>query len=354
MRRRILRHAVPAAAAVLATLLTTIAAPATAALAASSSASHVVTQTAGVRSQAAPLSNIVVSYAGPAINRKGCGTTVNPSGLQPDTFVIGWKPDRDPCEDAEIVSVPSMCGHGTVTLTCGMPSVALDQRYNRRPLVVVVFYNESYRGSPVCLAAAPDTAGVLGVCPSASGVGGAVGTIYAWSSLGYLVSRHWSFSNIPLWLCNDSGGYGQALDTGSDGAGAGDCQWDNAGIPGSALPLAVLGGSRRLRRPGALGSGGPRRRRLPRARLAAITTGPAGRVGIGLGIPGERPSPESHVPPAIRYPTHTHRSRVNTSLPGNFLAAAIHRMSLVDVTAAGQVLEHFARSHKPAHLHPPA
>lgn len=229
MSRPAIRRVAAAAAAVLAALFTAIAAPAVATPAASGLASQKITLAAGERAEAAPLGTIVVSYAGPAINRKGCGASVG------STPVVAWTPDRDACEDADIVSVPSMCGHGKVTLTCGMPSAALDRRYNGRPLVVVLFYNEGYN----CLAAGSNARAVFGTCPSPSGTGGSIGTIYAWSASGYLVSRHSSGGSVPAWLC-DIDGNGQALDTASFYDGGSYCQWDNAGIPGQVAPRRTL------------------------------------------------------------------------------------------------------------------
>jgi hypothetical protein len=217
------------AAAVLAALFTALATPAVATPAASAHASQMIMLAAAERAEAVPLDTIVISYAGPAINRKGCGASVG------STPVIAWTPDRDACEDADIVSIPYMCGHGMVTLTCGMPSAALDRRYNGRPLVVVLFYNEGYN----CLAAGAGARAVFGTCPSTSGSGGSIGTIYAWSASGYLVSRHSSGGSVPAWLC-DIDGNGQALDTASFYDGGSYCQWDNAGIPGQVAPKRTL------------------------------------------------------------------------------------------------------------------
>lgn len=235
MPRRTLRHATAAAAAALAALLTAFATPAAATPAAfstpaaSTSASHQNTLTADRHAQAAQLSNIVVTYAGPAMNRKGCGNQVN----YPQTFVIAWTPDRDTCEDAEIVPLSSMCGHGRVTSTCPFTiGLGLNNRYINRPIEAIEWYNEI----ATCLASAPDTAAILGVCPTPSGTGGSDGTIYVWSSAGYLVSREWSdgyATGNPAFLCNDPGGTGQVLDTGNDVGESGICQWDNAGIPGT-------------------------------------------------------------------------------------------------------------------------
>lgn len=212
--------------AVLAVLLPALMTPAT-----HNPARGQITLTAAQRAEAAQLDTIVVSYAGPAINRKGCGASVG------GTFVIGWNPDRDACEDAEIVSVPYMCGSGKVTYTCpSLGSAALNKRYYNRPIVVVLFYNTFSGSSAVCLATAPDRAAVLGRCPSTSGSGGSNGTIYVWSSYGYLISRYWSsayHNGNPFWLCNDSGGYGHVLDTGSGYDYGSSCRWDNAGIPGT-------------------------------------------------------------------------------------------------------------------------
>jgi hypothetical protein len=163
------------------------------------------------------------------MNRKGCGNRVNP----PQTFVIAWTPDRDNCEDAEIVSLSSMCGHGKVTSTCPFTvGLGLNNRYINRPIVAILFYNEI----ATCLASAPDTAAVLGVCPTPSGSNGSTGTIYVWTASGYLVSRNWSdtyATGSPYWLCNDSQGTGQVLDTGSAADFGSSCRWDNAGEPGT-------------------------------------------------------------------------------------------------------------------------
>jgi hypothetical protein len=235
MPRRTLRHAAAAAAAALAALLTAFATPAAATPAAfstpaaSTSASQQITLTAPRHAQAAQLNNIVVTYAGPAMNRKGCGDQVN----YPQTFVIAWNADRDACEDAEIVPLSSMCGHGLVTSTCPFKlGLGLNNRYINRPIEAIVFYNEI----DTCLATAPDAAAVLGPCPTPSGSGGANGTIDVWSASGYLVSRYWSNSNgtgSPSFLCNDGGGTGQALDTDQPDGQARICQWDNDGLPGT-------------------------------------------------------------------------------------------------------------------------
>lgn len=232
MPRRIMRITAAAAvavAAILTALLTAFSTPAAAAPAASTSASQQITLAAARHAQAAQLSNIVVTYAGPAMNRKGCGDQIN----YPQTFVIAYAPDRDACEDAEIVPLSSMCGHGLVTSTCPFKlGLGLNNRYVDRPIEVIVFYNEI----ATCMATAPDAAAVLGGCPTLSGSGGPNGTIFVWSASGYLVSRYWSDSNgtgNPYFLCNDSGGTGQALDTDQPDGQARICQWDNAGDPGT-------------------------------------------------------------------------------------------------------------------------
>ena len=229
MSRPAILRAAAAAAAMLAALFTALATPAAATPAANAPASQKITLAAAERAEAAPLDTVVISYAGPAINRKGCGASVG------STPVIAWTPDRDACEDADIVPIPNMCGHGKVTLTCGMPSAALDRRYNGRPLVVVLFYNEGNN----CLAAGSNARAVFGTCPSPSGSGGSIGTIYAWSASGYLVSRHSSGGSTPAWLC-DIDGNGQALDTASFSDRGSYCQWDIAGIPGQVAPRRTL------------------------------------------------------------------------------------------------------------------
>jgi hypothetical protein len=227
-RIRLLRAAATAAAA-LAALLAAFSTPAGAAPAASTSTSQQITLIAAQHAQATQLSNIVVSYTGPAMNRSGCGTRVNP----PQTPVISWKPDRDACEDAKIVQLTSMCGHGTVTSNCPFTiGLGLNNRYINRPIVAVQWYNEA----ATCLASDPSGFAVLGACPSLSGTGGSNGTIYIWSSSGYLVSRMWAdyyHNGNPYWLCLDGGPIGDKLITDGVVAVSGDCQWDNAGIPGT-------------------------------------------------------------------------------------------------------------------------
>jgi hypothetical protein len=225
-------------AAALATLFTVLAGPAVAGPAASTPASQ-ITLAASEHAQAAQLDNIVVSYAGPAMNRKGCGDTIG------STFIIAWTPDRDFCEDAEITPAYLMCGSGKVTDKCPFNQASLNKRYLGRPIEAIVFYNEGH-----CLATAPDRAAVIGNCPNAAGSSGSNGTLYVWSASGYLVSRYWTnayHNGYPWWLCNDGGGTGgtHVLDTGSLYDYGSNCQWNNAGIPGTIArgrPLARPGG----------------------------------------------------------------------------------------------------------------
>jgi len=56
---------------------------------------------------------------------------------------IAWRADRDQCEDAEIVQLPTMCGSGRVTYSCPFGPASADQRYHNRPIEIIRFYNEN-------------------------------------------------------------------------------------------------------------------------------------------------------------------------------------------------------------------